>query len=374
LKYFLLLLLGVTLAAAITLRVRYGGGEPYEDISTPPLLNTSELEVVLSYPEPIGNVAVSPEGRIFFTVHPESRPQGNRLLEWRDGAAVPYPDGTGQPRLFNTVLGLAIDRHDRLWTISNGNHGFDTARLLAFDLNNGDLVHSHEFANDIAPAGSFLQDLQVSPDGLTVYIADASLWRQRPAIVVYDVGTRASRRVLEMHESVSAEPLLIRTSQKDMAFLGGLVTLRAGVDGIALDTDGEWLYIAAMNNGYLFRVRTEFLNDATLPERQLSSMVERFSAKPLSDGLSADLAGNIYVTDIEHNSVFVVKPDRTGNTLIQSTTVRWPDALSFGPDGWLYLADSAIPDQVLQSQEHIRQQGPYQIFRFRPGFDGVPGH
>lgn len=373
-KTFLLLLLGVALAAATALRVRYGGGEPYDDISTPPLLHTSELEVVLSYPEPIGNVAVSPDGRIFFTVHPESRPQGNRLLEWVDGAAAPYPDGTVQPRLFNTILGLAIDRHGRLWTISNGNHGFDTARLLAFDLDNGDLVHSHEFANDTAPVGSFLQDLQVSADGQTVYIADASLWRKQPAIIVYDVGTRSARRVLESHESVSAEPLLIRTPQMDMAFLGGLVTLRAGVDGIALDTDSEWLYIAAMNNANLFRVRTEFLNDATLPERQLASMVERFSTKPLSDGLSADLAGNIYITDIEHGSVFVVRPDRTGNTLIQSANVRWPDALSFGPGGWLYLADSAIPDQVLQTREHIRQQGPYQIFRFRPGFEGVPGH
>jgi hypothetical protein len=40
--------------------------------------------------------------------------------------------------------------------------------------------------------------------------------------------------------------------------------------------------------------------------------------------------------------------------------------LSFGPDGWLYLADSAIPDLVLKSKDYIRTQGPYYIFRFRP--------
>ena len=52
----------------------------------------------------------------------------------------------------------------------------------------------------------------------------------------------------------------------------------------------------------------------------------------------------------------------------------WADALSFGPDGWLYLADSAIPDQVMRSKRHIASQAPYYIFRFRPGVEGVPGH
>jgi len=59
--------------------IRYGGGEPYPDLSSAPVLNSTAIEEVLAYPEPIGNVAVSADGRIFFTVHPESRPQGNRL-------------------------------------------------------------------------------------------------------------------------------------------------------------------------------------------------------------------------------------------------------------------------------------------------------
>ena len=62
----------------VILHVRYGGGEPYRDLSTSPLIAETALEEVLAYPEPIGNVAVSQQGRIFFTVHPESRPQGGR--------------------------------------------------------------------------------------------------------------------------------------------------------------------------------------------------------------------------------------------------------------------------------------------------------
>jgi sugar lactone lactonase YvrE len=374
LKNLLLFLVAIAFVAAAVLRVRFGGGEPYPDLSTAPLLPEEALEEVLRYPEPIGNVTVSAEGRIFFTVHPESRPAGNKLLEWVDGAAVPYPNGTVQPHLFATILGIVIDRRNWLWTIDNGNHGFGTARLLAFDLASGDLVHDHEFRPEIAPAGSFLQDLQVSADSDFVFIADASIWRKSPAIIVYDVATREARRVLDSHASVSAQNYLIRTPTRDMSFLGGLVELKTGVDGIALDTANEWLYYGAMNNSDLYRVRVRDLENPVLPARQLENDVERVSNKPLSDGMSADLASNLYITDVEHGAVTRVRPGGRLETLIRSDRIRWADALSFGPDGWLYLADSAIPDQVLQSKAYIESRGPYFIFRFRPGAAGIPGH
>ena len=72
-------------------------------------------------------------------------------------------------------------------------------------------------------------------------------------------------------------------------------------------------------------------------------------------------------------TALVQQRERELETLMRSKLVRWPDALSFGPDGYLYLADSALPDVILQSREHIRAAGPYRIFRFQPGFDGVPG-
>ncbi len=372
-KKLFLFLLVVIIGTAITLRLRHGGGEPYPNLTTPALLGEHELEEVLSYPEPIGNVAVSQDGRVFFTVHPESRPQGNKLLEWVKGAAVPYPNGSVQPHLLGTVLGLAIDRQNRLWTIDSGNHGFGTARLLAFDLGSGDLVHDHKFQADMAPIGSFLQDLQISADGETVVIADASFWRKSPAIIVYNVSSRSARRVLEAHPSVSAENYLIRNTLKDMSFLNGLVSLRGGVDGIAFDTDNEWLYYGAISNSNLYRVPVRDLLDRNLPARLLADQVELVTRKPLSDGLSADIDGNIYVTDVEHGAVFIVDRDGDLQTLLTSPRVRWADSLSFGPDGWLYLADSAIPDQVLQTREHIDSQGPYFVFRFRPGHAGIPG-
>ncbi len=370
-KKILLFLLVLSIVLAVVVWIRYGGGEPYPNLTATPLFPDSELEEVLSYPEPIGNVAVSATGKVFFTVHPESRPQGNKLMQFVDGASVPFPDVQSQSRLFDTVLGVAIDRQNRLWTIDHGNHGMREARLLAFDLDSGELLHDQQFAASIAPVGSYLQDLQISSDGRTVVIADASFWRKSPALVVYDVRTATARRVLESHASVSAENFLIYNHGNKMTFGGGLVSLRGGVDGIALSDD--WLYFGALNGSALYRIQLDDLRDSSAPDAQLAGRVERYADKPISDGLSIDIEGNVYVTDVEHGAVFRMTEDREPRTLMRSRQIRWADALSFGPNGWLYVADSALYDVVLHRREHIKTHGPYKIFRFQTGIEGTPG-
>lgn len=361
-KLFLfLVILAVTLATVAWLR--YGGGEPYANLTSPPLVSQDRLETVLSYPEPLGNVAVTADGRVFFTVHPEARPVGNKLLTYVDGASEPWPDGRAQQEYFDTPLGVATDGLGRLWVIDHGNHGMRQPRLLGFDIESGKLIADARFDALIAPSGSFLQDLVVSPDGATVVISDASFWRQRPALIVYDVESGTTRRVLERHPSVTAEKFLIESNDREMSFLGGIVTLRGGVNGLA--ADAEWLYYGAITGSGLYRVPLAQLEDRRLPDSQLGAAVERYATKPLSDGLEIDAAGNVYVTDVEHNAVYRVGRDRKPLTLVQSSSIRWPDGLAMGPDGFLYITDSALPELVLRSTDAIRDAGPFTMYRLR---------
>lgn len=368
------ILVGVLILPVVLIAIvyfRYGGGEPYPGVETEPLLPESALEVVVQYPEPIGNVAVAGDGRVFFTAHPEANPIGPKLLVFENGKSVAFPNRKAQED-FETPLGVAIDQQERFWVIDFGKHGFGTPQLHAFDINTGERVLRYGFKDNIAPWGSMLQDLQVSPDGKWVYIADVSFWRKSPGLVVFDVENRTAKRVLDEHPSVVAQDWIIETPKKRMEFFGGLAALKPGVDGIALSRNGEWLYYGAMSHDRLYRVPSSLLRDDT-PPAVLEAAIEEVGPKPLNDGMSTDELGTVYLTDVEHGGVMVSQPDGKLLTLISSEKIRWADSLSFGPDGWLYIADSAIPDMMLQPRDRIVDSAPYTIWRLKLPVNPPPG-
>lgn len=352
--------------------LRFGGGKDYPDLTLPSGM-MPPLEEVLAYPEPLGNVAVSGTGRVFFTVHPESRPSGNKLLvRETDGRIHTFPSEAAQAELFDAVMGLVIDARGTLWTIDHGQHGFRQPRLLGFDIKTGKVLKDFALSAEVAPKGSFLQDLQVNSSGTMAYIADVSILRNSPGIVIVDLKTGAAWRALDQDPSVMPQSWLIRNPTKTMSWLGGLFTLKPGIDGIAISKNDQFLVYGAMAHDTLFSVPTAALTRGEAGQAALQ--VKALGRKPLNDGLSMDRNDNIFITDVEHGSVMKMTPAGLLSTVVQDVKrLRWADALSFGPDGWLYVADSAIPDQMLRSKSHMREQAPYRIFRFKPGTEGVPG-
>ena len=56
-----------------------------------------------------------------------------------------------------------------------------------------------------------------------------------------------------------------------------------------------------------------------------------------------------------------------------SEWLRWPDGFSFGPDGWLYLSNSAL--HLKFGGADMQAGAPYHIVRMRvPGSVGASGH
>jgi sugar lactone lactonase YvrE len=352
------------LAAAATSWIRYGGGGAYPDLATAPIIAGGALDEVLRYPEPLGKVAVSSDNRLFFTVHPQSGTEGNKLLEWVDGASEPWPDGRSQLQLFDTPLGIVADARDRLWVLDHGNHGLRTPRLLGFDIPTGSLIADVRFTDPVAPAGSMLTDVAASNDGRTLFLSDASHFRKQPALIVYDVRSGSTRRVLNGHESVRSERYVINSNGRRIALMGGLFTLRGGVSGVTVDD--EWVYYGAMSGSGLYRVPLSAIRDRETPASGLAALVERYADKPLSGSFSIDPAGYLYVTDIENNAIAIIGPDGTPRTLIQATTLRWPEGIATGPDGWIYVTDSALSELAFRGSTSVSESGPYSLFRFRP--------
>jgi sugar lactone lactonase YvrE len=367
-----LLLLFVFFAGlALMARMRYGGGVYYQNLSGVPKLGPEDLEVVFGYDEPLGNLAVSKNNRIFFTVHPESRPENHKVLEIVDGKAIPYPDQSFQDDHFGEVLGIVIDPIGRLWIIDHGFHGFSEVKLSAFDLETNELVYEHVFSGRIAEKGSFFNDLQVSNDGRYVFIADVSFFGKNPALVVLDTKTGRSVRLLEGDPSVIPQDWIIQNPVKEMKFVGGLIALKPGIDGIAMDPSGEWLYYGAMAHDGLYKIQVHAAVNAM--DGETEPKVHFVGKKPLSDGLSVDTAGRIYITDVEHRGVAVMEPNGSLWTLVKDERIIWADGLSFGGDGWLYFTDSEIPNQMLKTKDHMEFHAPYYIFRMKPEHAGLAG-
>ncbi|HZP11866.1 MAG TPA: L-dopachrome tautomerase-related protein [Nevskiaceae bacterium] len=377
----LAILLFLCAVFALALKLRYGGGyTDFPDRTGKPAFDESALEVVAELPTPPGNIAVSADGRVFVTLHPEAHPD-LKVVELVNGEMEPFPDLAMQdpkdnPQAFDDVLSIRIDSVNRLWALDNGHHGLHPARLLAFDLATRKLVHEYTFPREIAGLGSHLNDFQVSPDAAHIYIADASFFAKTPALVVYDVEKKSARRLLENHYSVRSEFFTPVVNGRKME-LYGLISLRPGVDSIALKRGGGWLAYGAVTSRKLYVIPTASLLNEKLSESELESRVHVFADKTMSDGLTIDDRSNVYITDPEHSAIVLLRSaDQRLYTLVQSQKLlRWPDGLSFGPDGWLYVSCSALGEILGRTASQIREGGPYHVLRIKPGpeLSAAPG-
>lgn len=357
-------------AALVAVKLRYGGGERLADRSTAPALPPSALRPLVTLDYPPGNVAVAPDGRVFFAYHPFAKAERfatATMFELVGGAPRPYPDPSFQAR-YQGVFGMTVDRQQRLWLVEPASLDHERTRLLAFDLRTNTLAFEHWFARG---EGRFAQDLRVSPDGGTVYLADTGLFRFTGAsLLVFDVASRTHRDVLTLPEA-QAQDWVIHTRYGAHKLAWGLVTFEVGLDGIELSEDGAWLYFGAMSNDHLYRVPTAALRDPAASAADLARHVVALGAKPLSDGITLDRAGNVVITDIEHGGL--ARLDAAGHlaTLVRSPDVTWADGVVRAPDDTLLFTDSAIPAYIdplgrPPSLERLAAGRPYRIYQVKP--------
>lgn len=368
--------LGVSLVAILVLfltwfYLSYGGrGEAFADRSTTPLWPIDSLEIVATLPEAPGNLAVSRDGRIFCTYHAEGHPK-TKVWELVNGQAIPFPSEQWQSSkngqvFLDAIFNIRIDAKNRLWTLDHGQNGIKTPRLLCFDIDSRKLVHQIDLPKDVAGLGSYVQDMQIDAACEKIYIADLSAFGESPAIVIVDIASKKCRRVLEKHVSVMPEgDFRVVNKGREMRPAGPFYHFHPAIDPIALDRQNEFLYFGPMSGSIMYRAKVADLNNTSLSAAQLATKVEAYAKRGQCDGLTIDDANNIYVTDIENGSIAVIDSSRKYYTLVAHPKMRWPDGMSFGPNGYVYVADSDIPDVMMRSKGHMRKNAPYYLWRFK---------
>ena len=371
-------------------RLGLGSLFPYqgEFIQAEPLLPDTALEIVAELPMPPGNIAVSSNGRIFFSFHPEFGPADIKVAELKTKTTYKaFPNEEFQNRLA-TCLSMRIDRQDRLWLLDFNHHGIKGDPVLyAFALKKRDiLVKEIPLGTNLAGFGSMLNDFQVDPSGEFIYIADTGIVSTTPSLIVYSLKDDYGYRILDSHPSMYGQSTFINVGGSTVQY--GPFGLTINVDSITLDRSGSKLYYGALTSDHLYSISTSHLlhylrtsNESFTDQEILNiQMPQRVNLvlnnKPITDGITTDMNGNIYMTAIEHHSIAIAIPIKIKTEklsfvsekesfqlykLIQNNELlRWPDGLCFGNDG-LYITNSAL--HLKFTGQDYKHHTPYHILK-----------
>lgn len=363
LKQFIVFLCVLTGMMICACRHTYTQPESVEDVA-------DTLEIVAQLDTGPGNITVTPTGKIVVSLHQfyghdvrvASIDDNDQLMPFATAANV------------NSVLGLQADAEDVVWLLDNAMRGGTTRRLVAWDASEERLVADIDLTN-VTTDQSFLNDLAVDPVRNTVYIADPAGGADA-AIIVVDVARGAARRVLQGHKSVIPEDMDLVIDGNPVRILaddGTEIRPRVGINPIAINKDGEWLFYGPMHGRSMYRIRTADLRNAELAPDDLAIRAERWSEKPICDGISIDNAGNLYLGDLANNAIGVIGSDRKYSVLISDPRLSWVDAFSFGNNGYLYAVVNQLHRSAVLNGGESATQPPYLIVKFRPLSGGTAG-
>jgi sugar lactone lactonase YvrE len=335
------------------------------------------LEVVAELSQGPGNIAVTPDGRLIVSQHGLFFPHYRVVEVLPSGKTKPFPNeqwatlpDKESPGL-TSVSGVQCDRQGIVWMLDSSR---DFARVVAWDTKRDALHKTIDVGEPGRVSNSFFNDLALDPVHKKIYISDpASPYNS--AIVVVDMETGKSRRVLEGHATVVPEPLAMVIGSKTMAVdQDGKGKATMGVDAITIDPKSEWVYYGAAQTNSLWRVRTSDLTNESLSVDGLASRVERYGDRPICDGITVDGAGNVYITDITSYAVGVVEPSGKYRILHKDEKrLSWPDGMSFGPDGYIYVVANQLHLCPVFNMGQDLSVKPYYLVRFKALAEGAVG-
>ncbi|MGD0675936.1 MAG: L-dopachrome tautomerase-related protein [Polyangiaceae bacterium] len=343
------------------------------------------LETVATFDSMPAGVAVSNEGRIFVSFPHLGDPIEMSVAELNDGHLTAYPDSlwnSSQPgdvaESFVGVESVVIDAKNRLWALDTGTVNFGSvqpgrAKLVGFDLQSNKAFAVIGFPPNVVLPSSYLDDVRFDlargKSGFA-YITDASPSGQN-AIVVVDLDSRKSWRRLVNHRSVRPDPGFLAIVEGRPLYRqspgGAAAPFACGIDAIEVSPDGKTIYYSPLASRRLYSVSADALSNADLPDAAVAATVRDLGEKGASDGMVMAAGGRLYIADYEANAVVRRNLDGTMETVATDPRLLWPDSMSIGPDGFLYVTANQLERQPAFEKSRDLRQPPYALFRIRTG-------
>lgn len=324
-----------------------------------------KVEVVAQLPIRPGNVAATEQGRVFATVHPLDKPSGVQLIEitgkqhYRAWPSKAYQnDGKNfTDDRIDSPLGIYRDSKQRIWIVDMGLHVGKT-RIWGFDIRTGKLVKRIDLPTQIAPAGSFVQDLVVDDKRGWLYLADIA----DPGLIAVNIATGKARR-FGKHYGLQAEPgVKMIIDGKQIHFNGK--PAEVAVDPITLSADKETIYFGAMNGRTWYRVPARLFREGA-SDAQIAEAIAKVGRKPISDGAATDTRGNHFFTNLTEHGLDVLTADGKAQPFVRDARMVWPDGVQFGSPSWLYVSVNQLNTTPAFTGGEDEGKKPYYILRVK---------
>jgi len=339
----------------------------------------SNFDIIAELDSGPGNVTATEGGRIILSLHQFYEPKYS-VMEYKDGSLIPFPnkelsaaDSMSKLKL-DSVLGIR-SANGIVWMLDNGMRGGVTPKLVGWDTKANKLHKVIQLPEPVSHKDSFVNDFAVDSRHNHIFISDPA-GGANAALIVIDIKTGTARRVLEGHKSVLPENIdliIDKTPIQVKDKTGKLIRPHIGVNPITEDLNNEWVYFGPMHGLSLYRVKAEDLANKMLSDDELAARVERYSDKPISDGITIDKAGNIYLGELAGNAIGVISPDRKYRRLVQCPRLSWVDSFSFGPTGTLYAVVNRLHQSATLNGGVLAAKPPFYLLKVKSLAPGLPG-
>ncbi|CAF0935150.1 unnamed protein product [Adineta ricciae] len=334
--------------------------------------SSPKLELVAIFDHQVTGVSVHPtSGRIFvnFPRWTEDSPVSVAEVLSKDTIG-PYPPNSNWNSWRNA-------QKENLYVLDPAAPAFGPIikggpKLVEIDLITNQTKRTILFDEDVAPQGSYLNDVRFSPDGTYAYITDSGA---TGAIVVVDLKTGKARRVLHGHPSTQRDKTVsVKYNGQPLRQIDGR-GVEFSADGIALSIDGSTLYWQAIQGKTLYSIPTSHLHSSN-SSKQLSSHVAIVGQNGPADGLwiSRKQPNLLYVSSVQDDSIRV--RDLQSNTyevLLTDKRLSWPDTFSEDEQGYIYVTASHIPASAMFNKQASKQLRT-DLWKFKPSISMETKH